>query len=126
MNKLINDFQNHSIEKSDDDVDRLCNQMINSGIEYDERKELYEFLELKKAGIKVLRQTDERYTRYLNGIDIWEIDGVSYEYIRENIKKYLNFETNNFEPKEEHNDLVPGRFLEDRESILSSFNLWFS
>lgn len=94
MNKLINDFQNHSIEKSDDDVDRLCNQMINSGIEYDERKELYEFLELKKAGIKVLRQTDERYTRYLNGIDIWEIDGVSYEYIRENIKKYLNFETN--------------------------------
>lgn len=92
MNQLINDFQSHSI--SNDAIDKLCNQMVNSGIEYDERKELYEFLELKKAGIKVMRQTDERYARYLNGIDIWEIDGVSYEYIRENIKHYLSLETN--------------------------------
>ena len=93
MNQLVSDFQNHSIAESKD-IDNLCNKMVNSGIEYDERQELYEFLELKKAGIKVLRQSDERYMRYLNGIDIWEIDGVSYEYIRTNIKNYLDLETN--------------------------------
>lgn len=93
MNQLVSDFQNHSISQNND-IDSLCNQMVNSGIEYDERQELYEFLELKKAGIKVLRQTDERYMRYLKGIDIWEIDGVSYEYIRTNIKNYLDLPTN--------------------------------
>ena len=93
MNQLVNDFQNHSISQSVD-IDNICNQIMNSGIDYDERKELYEFLELKKAGIKVLRQSDERYMRYLSGIDIWEIDGVSYEYIRTNIKNYLDLETN--------------------------------
>lgn len=92
MNQLVNDFQNHSISNNSE-IESLCNKMVSSGIEYDERQELYEFLELKKAGIKVIRQTDERYSRYLNGIDIWEIDGVSYEYIRENIKTFLNIET---------------------------------
>jgi hypothetical protein len=41
-----------------------------------------------------LAKTDERYERYLRGIDIWEMDGVSYEYIRENIKNYLSIDTN--------------------------------
>jgi hypothetical protein len=92
MNQLVNDFQHHSISNTSE-IESLCNQMINSDIEYDERRELYDFLELKKAGVKVIRQTDERYSRYLKGIDIWEIDGESYEYIRENIKTFLNIET---------------------------------
>jgi hypothetical protein len=67
--------------------------MLNSGIEYDERNELFDFLQLKLAGKSELNKTDERYIRYLRGVDIWEIDGISYEYIRENIKKYLSIET---------------------------------
>lgn len=93
MNQLITNFKNHSISPSID-IESLCNKISNSGIEYDERKELYECLELKTAGIKVLHQTDERYMRYLKGIDIWEIDEVSYEYIRDNIINYLNLITN--------------------------------
>lgn len=76
------------------DIDSICNQMSNSGIEYDERNELLEFVSIKTGGKSELIKTDERYSRYLRGIRIWEIDGISYEYIRDNIKMYLSIETN--------------------------------
>jgi hypothetical protein len=95
MNKLISDFQKQSISSmSDNDIDAICNKMSYAGIEYDERSELFDFLSLKMAGMSDVIKTDERYSRYLRGIDIWEIDGVSYEYIRENIKKYLSIQSN--------------------------------
>lgn len=93
MEQLVKKFENQSISPSID-IDSICNQLINSGIEYDERSELFDFLGLKMAGKSELVKTDERYIRYLRGIDIWEIDGVSYEYIRENIKQFLGMETN--------------------------------
>lgn len=76
------------------DIDSICNKMSNSGIEYDERYELLEFVSIKTGGKSELIKTDERYSRYLRGIRIWEIDGISYEYIRDNIKMYLSMETN--------------------------------
>lgn len=95
MNKLISDFQKQSISSmSDNDIDAICSKMSYAGIEYDERSELFDFLSLKMAGMSDVIKTDERYSRYLRGIDIWEIDGVSYEYIRENIKKYLSIQSN--------------------------------
>lgn len=93
MNSLISDFKNQSISPNFD-IDSICNKMSNTGIEYDERCELFEFLGLKMAGKSELAKTDERYIRYLRGIDIWEINGVSYEYIRENIIRYLSIDTN--------------------------------
>jgi hypothetical protein len=93
MEQLVNKFENQYISQSVD-IDSICNQLINSGIDYDERSELFDFLSLKMAGKSELVKTDERYARYLRGIDIWEIDGVSYEYIRENIKHFLSMETN--------------------------------
>lgn len=92
MNQLISDFNNHSI--SNNEIDDLCKKMSDAQVEFNERQELYNFLDMKKAGIKVLKITDERYLRYIKGIDNWEIDGVSYEYIRENIKMYLDLQTN--------------------------------
>ena len=95
MNNLISDFQKQSISSmSDNDIDAICSKMSYAGIEYDERSELFDFLQLKMAGMSDIIKTDERYSRYLRGIDIWEIDGVSYEYIRENIKKYLSIPSN--------------------------------
>lgn len=95
MNTLTSDFQKQSISSmSDEDIDAICSKMSYSGIDYDERSELLDFLELKMAGISDIIKTDERYSRYLRGIDIWEIDGTSYEYIRENIKKYLMIQSN--------------------------------
>jgi hypothetical protein len=91
MNSLISEMQKTTISPTID-IDSICNQMLNSGIDYDERSELFEFLQLKLAGKSELAKTDERYARYLRGIDIWEIDGVSYEYIRENIKTYFSIE----------------------------------
>ena len=92
MEQLVNNFQKQSISPNVD-IDSICNQLSNAGIEYDERNELFDFLSLKMAGKSELVKTDERYLRYLRGIDIWEIDGISYEYIRENIKTFLNMET---------------------------------
>lgn len=95
MNSLINQFENQSISSmSEKDIDAICNKMSYAGIDYDERNELFEFLSLKKGGMSDIMKTDERYTRYLRGIDIWEIDGISYEYIKKNIQKYLNLPSN--------------------------------
>jgi len=98
MNNLITEFQKQSISSipsmSDNDIDAICSKMSYAGIDYDERSELFDFLSLKMAGMSDIMKTDERYSRYLRGIDIWEIDGVSYEYIRENIKKYLSAPSN--------------------------------
>ncbi len=91
MNSLISELQKTTISPSID-IDSICNKMSKTGIEYDERGELFDFLKLKMAGKSELLKTDERYTRYLRGIDIWEIDGVSYEYLRENIKMFLSIE----------------------------------
>lgn len=93
MEQIIQKFETQAISPCVD-IDKMCNQLSNAGIEYDERSELYDFLELKMAGKSELVKTDERYARYLRGIDIWEIDGVSYEYIKENIKMFLSIETN--------------------------------
>ena len=93
MEQLVNNFQKQSISPSID-IDKICQQMSTANIEYDEHTELFDFLHLKLAGKSELYKTDERYSRYLRGIDIWEIDGVCYEYIRENIKRYLSIDTN--------------------------------
>lgn len=93
MEQLVSNFQKQSISPSVD-IDSICNQLTNAGLEYDERNELFDFLSLKMAGRSELIKTDERYARYLRGIDIWEINGVSYEYIRENIKVYLSMDSN--------------------------------
>lgn len=48
-----------------------------------------------RDNLSELHKTDERYARHLWGIKIWLHDGVCYEYIGKNIKKYLSIETNN-------------------------------
>jgi len=59
-----------------------------------EVEELVDYLKLKLAGEEELLNTEERYLRYVKGIDIWEVNGVSYTYILQNIKTFLNIETN--------------------------------
>ena len=93
MEELINNFQNKTISPCVD-IDIICNKLSNADIEYDERNELFEFLSIKMGGKLELIKTDERYSRYLRGISIWTIDGISYEHIRNNIKEYLSMETN--------------------------------
>jgi len=93
MEQLINNFQNQTISPCVD-IDSICNKLSNADIEYDERNELFEFLSLKMGSKSDLIKTDERYYRYLRGISIWTIDGISYDHIRNNIKEYLSMETN--------------------------------
>ena len=70
-------------------MNNLCDQMSNVNIIYDERKELIDSMKIKLRDIDI-KKVDERYNRYLNGINLWEIDGFSYENIRENINLYFN------------------------------------
>lgn len=89
MKTIINKLQNLSIDNSDN-IDNICNKLINVDIEYNERAELEYFLNIKMAGLSDIIKTDERYTRYIRGINNWE----GYENIERNIKLFLNLESN--------------------------------
>lgn len=71
-------------------MDDLCDQFININLEFDECKELMKYIEMNFISIKEIKKSKERYLRYLKGIDIWEVEGVSYKYIRDNIIDFLN------------------------------------
>jgi hypothetical protein len=79
------------IDNEDPLVDELCKQMKKSTrIFYDERKELEFYLEKKNIDQEDIKQTTERYERYLRGIEVWERGRKSLEYIRDDIIKYLS------------------------------------
>jgi len=69
------------------DVDMLCNRMSGTCVDYDEFQELEECLKMQYLDLDA---TSERYTRYLNGISDWTMNGVSYEHIKEMIILFLN------------------------------------
>jgi len=93
MEQLVIEFANLSL--GDSDIDMLCDKISNSDIEYNERQELEECLSIKVAGKTVLLRTQERYQRYMDGIEIWEIDDISYYHIKDNIVEYLSIPLSN-------------------------------
>ena len=99
MEQLVSEFANQSINDIDidNDIDMLCDKISSSEIEYDEFQELEECLSIKSAGRKVLLKTQERYERYISGIEIWEIDDISYYHIKDNIVEYLSIPLSNKE-----------------------------
>jgi hypothetical protein len=75
---------------SDGMIDDLCKQMKTSvNVIFDERNELERYVYKNKINIDDLIETDERYSRYLRGIEVWKRGKKSYEYIKEDIQKYL-------------------------------------
>jgi hypothetical protein len=80
-------------------MDDLCELLVNTKLDFDECNELMEFIDMKIISIKEIKKTKERYLRYLKGIDIWEVEGVSYKYIRDNIIDFLNICDNDFVQK---------------------------
>ena len=99
MEQLVSEFANQSINDIDidNDIDMLCDKISSSEIEYDEIQELEECLSIKSAGRKVLLKTQERYEIYISGIEIWEIDDISYYHIKDNIVEYLSIPLSNKE-----------------------------
>lgn len=89
MEQIVNNLKNISIDNLTE-LDNICDKLINVNIEYNERHELDYFLNRKMAGLSDLKRTDERYARYLRGINNW--DGC--ENIERNIKIFLNLESN--------------------------------
>ena len=73
----------------------LCNLLNTASIDYDESKELEHFASLTTFNKQVLIESDERYQRYLQGINYWYINQVSYEYIKDNIVKFLQIKNTN-------------------------------
>lgn len=78
----------------------ICNKISEIKIEYDECQVLFDYIEKKIFTKTELKNTQKRYLRYLEGIDIWVIDGVSYEYIYQNIITFLNMYDANCGSKE--------------------------
>lgn len=90
MKDIINNLKNLSIDNIDiDNIDSICDKLINVDIEYNERSELEYFLNIKMAGLSNIIKTDERYTRYIRRID-WK----GCENIERHIKLFLNIESN--------------------------------
>ena len=49
---------------------------------------------IKKFGeMRVINKATERYMRYIDGIDVWQVGDISYDYIHDNIKTYLSIPT---------------------------------
>lgn len=71
-------------------IDFLCNQLSYSNIEYDEYQELTTALTNSMTNKYNENNTIERYQRYIKFITIWEINGKSFEYIKELILEFLN------------------------------------
>jgi hypothetical protein len=92
MEQIINNLKNISIDKlyTESKLDSICDKLVNVDIEYDERHELDYFLNLKMAGLSDIKKTDERYRRYLRGINDWE----GCKNIEKKIKIFLNLESN--------------------------------
>jgi hypothetical protein len=68
-------------------LDFLCNKLDSASIFYDEYTELIECFNNNELN---LHGTIERYTRYIQGINTWEIDGICYLYIRNLIIEFLS------------------------------------
>lgn len=84
---------NSEYQIENDEIDDLCNQMKKkTKVYYDERKELEEFLEKDSTEIDLddLKETEERYKRYLNGITVWKKGRKNFEYIKTDMETYLN------------------------------------
>jgi hypothetical protein len=75
------------------DINSLCDMFKKTTIEYDEYEELIEALQLDCIRLYDIKKTDERYIRYLS-ID-WNINGISLQYIRNDIEFYLSIPTKN-------------------------------
>jgi hypothetical protein len=76
-------------------MDQLIAEFEKQRIVYEktgEYQELSDALKLDRIRKIDLKNADERYRRYLNGIDIWTIKGVSYDYIRQNIHTFLSIQ----------------------------------
>ncbi len=82
------------------EIDDLCNHMNKSTkIFYDERKELEYYLNKQDIQIQDLKETDERYQRYLRGIDVWKRGKKNFEFIRDDIQVYLSLPSNSLNLK---------------------------
>lgn len=104
MERLTSPKMDENLDISDSrdifDISDICDQISEIKINYDECQELFDYIEKQIFNKTELKNTQKRYLRYLEGIDIWVIDGVSYEYIYENIITFLNMYEANCGTKE--------------------------
>jgi hypothetical protein len=90
MKELFHQIQHLEEEEMDD----LCNQLKKkTNVFYDERKELESFFEKDCLDLEDLKESDERYKRYLDGIQVWKSGRKSFEHIRDNIQNFLNLKS---------------------------------
>jgi hypothetical protein len=70
-------------------VEQLCKMMKSSSVEFDEREELEDFVSKKYMNLDDISQTDDRYRRYLEGIQCWIYKGKSFLYIKEGLEQFI-------------------------------------
>ena len=74
-------------------IDFLCNELQKTSITIEENSELTELqnmVNLKTFGMDVLNKTVVRYNRYLEEIEVWEINDKCCLYIKDTIMLFLN------------------------------------
>jgi len=99
MNNSMNITNNINKPEADCILDMICEKLEHTSLnntkddEIDERGLLEESLQLKKAGVKIINATGVRYSRYLECIDVWEVNDICCLYIRDMIVKFLKDKT---------------------------------
>jgi hypothetical protein len=88
-----------------DSEDDLCELLDYTSMNYDERKELYEHLTNKIVNMDTIHDTDDRYNRYLRGIDVWHDKKNNYEFIKNDMISYLQI------PSTEENFMIKYRLM---------------
>jgi hypothetical protein len=93
---------NMSMCSEDDMIDFLCSGLQNTKLVYtnnmtiDEYRELEEAFRIQTMGKDILIKTVDRYTRYINEIEVWEIGDISCLYIKEYIELFIKESNNGF------------------------------
>ena len=74
--------------------------------EYQEYSELTENVNLKIAGLEELRLTYERYSRYIKEIQVWNIETIDANYIKDLIVNFINDTKKYIYKNEKKNDSI--------------------
>jgi len=95
MDIITEKISNMSMCSEDDMIDFLCSGLQNTTLTYtnnvtiDEYRELEEVFRMQTMSKDILANTNDRYTRYINEIEVWEIGDVSCLYIKEYIELFI-------------------------------------
>lgn len=110
MNTLVNSLNNLSFE---DDLPSIDSLNIDDDEDNEEHYILIDMLNTKVYHRDMIKETKIRYLRYLKEINVWRINGISYEYIKIQIDIFLKLASKMY--KKDTQEMLEGiRYIDNQ------------